>query len=115
MTQYILSAMGNAPDLRERDLEFSITGGFTNKELFQKLSTTVEEVIAQLQKQTDDSLLKIKSVQGFSKTGISIVLHVTEHYSYHTGQIAIITKLIANRDLGFYKGYNLNVKNGNAE
>jgi len=36
---------------------------------------------------------------------------VIEHFSYHTGQIAIIAKYLKNVDLGFYAGQDLNVKN----
>jgi uncharacterized damage-inducible protein DinB len=38
-------------------------------------------------------------------------IHVVEHYSYHTGQIAFWTKLLRDKDLGFYAGVDLNVKN----
>ena len=42
---------------------------------------------------------------------VEIVLHVVEHYSYHTGQIAFWTKLLKDKDLGFYSGMDLTVKN----
>jgi uncharacterized damage-inducible protein DinB len=56
--------------------------------------------------------VRIRQVQGFSLTGIGIIIHVTEHYSYHTGQIALLTKLLKDRDLAFYAGIDLNKKNG---
>jgi uncharacterized damage-inducible protein DinB len=111
MTQYVLSGLGELPDNRKRDQEFETKGGFTKAELIHKLNTVVEEVIAVIEHQTTDSLLQTRTVQGFTKTGMAIVLHITEHYSYHTGQIALLTKLMTNKDLGFYKGYNLNQKN----
>jgi hypothetical protein len=37
-----------------------------------------------------------------------------EHYSYHTGQIALLTKLMKNMDLRFYEGIDLNRKNSEA-
>jgi uncharacterized damage-inducible protein DinB len=111
MTQYVLSSLGGQPDNRERDKEFSAEGGFTKQELFQKLSSVVAKVVHVLEEQDEASLLHTRTVQGFTKTGLSIVLHITEHYSYHTGQIALLTKLITNKDLGFYKGFDLNAKN----
>ncbi len=111
MTQYVLSSLDNIPDVRERDKEFSTESGISKTELFEKLSSTVTDVIKVIEKQTDELLLQIRSVQGFSKSGVGIIIHVTEHYSYHCGQIALITKLITNKDLEFYKGYNLNTKN----
>jgi uncharacterized damage-inducible protein DinB len=71
----------------------------------------VHSVIEEIQIHDEDSLLKTRTVQGFEKNGIAIILHITEHYSYHTGQIALLTKLMTNEDLGFYKGLDLNIKN----
>lgn len=111
MTQYVLSSLGGEPDNRERDKEFSAQGGFTKKELMLKLSTVVTKAVNVLEEQDETSLINTRTVQGFKKTGLSIVLHITEHYSYHTGQIALLTKLITNKDLEFYKGFDLNAKN----
>lgn len=111
MTQYVLSSLGGLPDERQRDLEFSTTVGLTKEELFAKLSTVVTAVAEVVRQQDDASLLQTRTVQGFQKTGVAIILHITEHYSYHTGQIALLTKLMTNQDLGFYKGLDLNKKN----
>lgn len=111
MTQYVLSSLGGKPDLRERDKEFSAKSGYTKDELYKKLSSVVHSVIEEIQIHDEDSLLKTRTVQGFEKNGIAIILHITEHYSYHTGQIALLTKLMTNEDLGFYKGLDLNQKN----
>jgi uncharacterized damage-inducible protein DinB len=46
----------------------------------------------------------------YNLTGLGIIVHVTEHLSYHTGQIALLTKLITEKDLGFYAGLDLNKK-----
>ena len=113
MTQYVLSSLGGEPDNRERDKEFSAEGGYTKEQLLSRLSTVVTKVITVVEQQEKASLLKTRSVQGFTKTGLSIILHITEHYSYHTGQIALLTKLMTNQDLGFYKGLDLNKKNVN--
>ena len=113
MTQYVLSSLGGEPDNRERDKEFSAEGGYTKEQLLSRLSSVVTKVIAVVEQQDEASLLKTRSVQGFTKTGLSIILHITEHYSYHTGQIALLTKLMTNQDLGFYKGLDLNKKNVN--
>ena len=111
MTQYVLSSLGGKADLRERDKEFSAKGGLTKEQLFKKLSAVVHSVIEEIQTHDEESLLKTRTVQGFEKNGIAIILHITEHYSYHTGQIALLTKLMTNKDLGFYKEMDLNKKN----
>ena len=55
-------------------------------------------------------LAEERTVQGFNESVISILIHVTEHFSYHTGQIAFYTKLLLDCDLGFYSDYDLNIK-----
>jgi uncharacterized damage-inducible protein DinB len=111
MTQYVISSLGKVEDKRERDKEFSVTGGFSKKELMEKLNTTVTEVTRVIRNTGENEYLRVRTVQGFSYTGIGMVVHITEHYSYHTGQIALLTKLLKNKDLGFYKGVDLNAKN----
>ncbi|HMQ80049.1 MAG TPA: DUF1572 family protein, partial [Ignavibacteria bacterium] len=59
----------------------------------------------------EGSLSKSYVIQGSSMSGIAAVVHVTEHYSYHTGQIVYLTKSLKDTDTGFYKGANLNAKN----
>jgi len=112
ITQYIISSIGGKADNRERDKEFATKGGFTKAELFQKLQDTIDTAVSVIKDCSENELLKVRTVQGFSLSGIGIIVHVTEHYSYHTGQIALITKLITNKDLGFYAGLNLNTLNG---
>ncbi len=111
--QYIVSALGEAEDTRVRDKEFSIKSGFTKAALLRQLNSTILEAIEIIKKSDDDKLGRIYSVQGFQLSGVGIIIHVTEHYSYHTGQIAFWTKQLKNKDLRFYNGIDLNVKNKN--
>ena len=112
--QYAISSLGNMEDVRERDKEFSVAGGHSKSELIKKLIVTVEEAKSIIQNIGSDELLRKRQVQGYYQSGIGIILHVTEHYSYHTGQIIFWTKLLKNKDLGFYAGIDLNVKNDNS-
>lgn len=109
--QWVISSLGNIADSRQRDTEFAAGGGYTKVELKEKLFSTIEEAKAIIKNITLPQILKKRKVQGYSYSGISIILHVTEHYSYHTGQIIFWTKLLKNKDLGFYAGVDLNVKN----
>jgi uncharacterized damage-inducible protein DinB len=111
--QYAISSLGNIEDIRERDKEFAADGGYSKSELIKKLITTVEEAKIIIQNIDSDELLRKRKVQGYYYSGIGIIIHVTEHYSYHTGQIIFWTKLLKNKDLGFYAGINLNIKNEN--
>ena len=113
ITQYMIAALGNAADQRKRALEFATIGGFKKKELIEKLQVTIGQANAILMNIDLAGLLKKYSVQGFHLSGIGIVIHVTEHLSYHTGQIAFWLKQLKNKDLGFYAGVDLNAKNEN--
>jgi len=56
----------------------------------------------------------VRSVQGFSFSGVGVIIHAVEHYSYHTGQIAFWVKQLKEKDLGFYNGTDLNIKNNDS-
>lgn len=109
--QYAIASLGNVADSRERQKEFDATSGYTCQELSNKITTTINDAIETISAASDDEMMRVRVVQGFSMTGIGICIHVTEHLSYHTGQIAVHTKLLRDKDLGFYAGMNLDVTN----
>ena len=109
--QYAISSLGGAPDSRVRDAEFAAREGHTKQELQERLVATVEEAKMCMLRTSPEALLRVRTVQGFELSGMGIIIHVTEHYSYHTGQIAFWTKILQQEDLRFYGGIDLNVKN----
>ncbi len=111
ITQYVISSLGEQPDMRERDAEFAITSGMNKETLLRNLNRTVAEAIAVIKNTSVDQWVEKRDVQGFNFSGIGVVLHAVEHYSYHTGQIAFFTKELRNSPLGFYAGTDLNIKN----
>ena len=111
ITQYILSAIGGKKDTRIREKEFDIESRTDMKKLISRHERVVNEAISIMLIAHKKDLRRKYLVQGFEKTGLEIILHVVEHYSYHTGQVAQAVKLMKNVDLGFYKGKNLNVLN----
>ena len=111
MTQYIISSLGGNEDLRERDKEFSTREGYSKDQLLEKLQLTVESCVQVINSLSYEDLMEVRSVQGYEYSGIGNIMHVVEHYSYHTGQIAFWTKLLKDKDLGFYAGLDLNKKN----
>nr|WP_299485225.1 DinB family protein [uncultured Allomuricauda sp.] len=111
ITQYGIASLQGLDDNRNRDEEFETLSGYAKSELLQKLSETVETAKQSFSNAPDDELTKKRSVQGFEFSGIGNIVHVVEHFSYHTGQIALWTKILNNQDLGFYDGIDLTVKN----
>ncbi|MRX63958.1 DinB family protein [Maribacter luteus] len=111
INQYVISSLGQQEDTRERDLEFETRSGHTKTELLEKLKETVETAKRVINDASIEQFVRKRDVQGFYFSGIGVVLHAVEHYSYHTGQIAFWTKQLKNTDLGFYDGLDLNIKN----
>ena len=109
--QYIISGLGNEKDFRERDMEFNARGGISKSKLYIKLFSLVQQATELIRNLDLNALQTKRSVQGFKLSGMGIVIHVVEHFSYHTGQIAFWTKMIKNVDLGFYRDLDLNQKN----
>ena len=109
--QYIISSLGETEDIRNRDLEFSTSQSVSKSQMLAELEDTVDSAKRVIFDAGLDRLLKIRSVQGFSLSGVGVIIHVVEHYSYHTGQIAFWVKQLKNKDLGFYDGVDLKIKN----
>lgn len=109
VTQWIGAGIGKQPDKRMRDLEFSTTEQISAERLMNKLLELRAVTDPSLAMVDDSNLLDPISVQGFEETALSVMIHVIEHFSYHTGQIAMIGKYLTGADLGFYKDLDLNV------
>lgn len=105
--QWVVSGLGGAPDTRERAKEFSERGPIATAALMEKLDGTMAEVSRVLSKLDPDSLLEPRKVQGFDESGVSILVHLVEHFSYHVGQISYIVKSHKALDLKYYEGIEL--------
>jgi len=99
--QWIVSGLGGTPDGRVRDLEFSEAGPIKSRTLIARLRRAVTDAGRVMGKLDGDALARIYSIQGFRVTGLRAVFHVAEHFSHHTGQIILLTKLLDGRDLKF--------------
>jgi uncharacterized damage-inducible protein DinB len=108
--QYVCSGIGGQKDVRNRDEEFQLTSACSPKDLKVQMSLLEKDVLEVVNNLTDEKLTSVYRVQGFEESGISIIIHVIEHFSYHVGQIAQQTKLLVDQDLGFYAGLDLNAK-----
>ena len=101
LRQWIISGLGGAPDMRARDTEFSERGPIPRRMLIKQLKTTVREACETIDRLSAETLLQDFSIQGFHVSGLVAILHVYEHFAYHAGQIAYITKLRCGQDLRF--------------
>ncbi|MEM7162273.1 MAG: DinB family protein [Bacteroidota bacterium] len=106
--QWIFSGLLGAKDMRTRSLEFSSRNNHAKTELNDILTNLSVDLKKKLPLLHDIDLSQEKTIQGFEENGVSILMHVVEHFSYHTGQIALLTKAMKNKDLGFYGNSHLN-------
>jgi uncharacterized damage-inducible protein DinB len=100
--QWIGCGLGGAPDERQRDAEFAAAGGVQAEELLARLRATVEQACGILERLDATALAARVSIQGFELTRLAAVLHVTEHMSWHAGQIAWIAKARAGARHGLH-------------
>ena len=108
--QWIITGIGGAKDVRERWKEFDEKGPLPRADLINRLNSTLQEAAQVLRTADRVKLTQERTVQGEVETGVAVILHVTEHFSYHVGQISLHTKLLKNIDLGYYKERDLNVR-----
>ena len=101
--QWLVDSFNRTPDGRDRPSEFSADGGLTGAELLAKLGATVEKGVAVLDRLTEAELAAPYEIQGYHVTGLAAVYQVIEHFGLHYGQIAYVTKMLKDQDLGFYK------------
>ena len=106
--QWIMSGLDQQKDRRERDLEFSERGPIAKSVLIDMLNNLVHDLDQSLNRISHIDLTQVRTVQSvFTEDGVSILVHVIEHFSYHVGQITYITKLIKNVDTGYYENVEL--------
>jgi uncharacterized damage-inducible protein DinB len=100
--QWIVSGVGGAPDARVRDAEFAQRETIARGELLTLLRTTLADVDAVLAALTPETLLERRAIQNSDVDVLEAIFHVTEHFSMHTGQIIMLTKMLTSSDMRFY-------------
>jgi uncharacterized damage-inducible protein DinB len=100
--QWIVCGVGSAPDARNRDAEFEQRDMIPRDELLALLRSTLSDVQSTLQSVDPSTLLQRRKIQGNDVDLLEAIFHVTEHFSMHTGQIFLLTKLLTSTDLCFY-------------
>ena len=105
--QWIVCGVGGAVSTRDRDAEFAQRDTIERDRLLSLLRTTIADVDTTLrdlgpQLHDPQTLLERRTIQGSDVDVLEAIFHVTEHFSMHTGQIIMLTKLLTSSDLRFY-------------
>jgi len=101
--QWIVCGVGGQPDARNRDSEFAQRETIPRDELLTLLHSTLSEVRETLAALDPSVLLEHRKIQGNDVELLEAIFHVTEHFSMHTGQIIMLTKMLSSSDLRFYE------------
>lgn len=104
--QWLVTSFNRDTDERDRPAEFAAQGKIPGAALLQTLDATLAEAAQVLDRLTEADLIAPYEIQGFHGTGLTAIYHVVEHFSLHYGQVAYITKMLRDQDLGFYKELN---------
>jgi uncharacterized damage-inducible protein DinB len=107
LRQWVLSALAGEPDARRRSAEFAEEGGSApaRDDLLAGLAEVVGRVQGVMRGLGPRDLERAVRVQGYDTTGLGVVLHVTEHMSYHAGQVVFVAKQLLGEPAGidFYR------------
>lgn len=101
--QWVVSGIGGAPDMRQREAEFRPGRELPSAELLSLLEETMAEVDEVLAELSADELGSERVIQGMQLTVLDALYQVVEHFSMHTGQIIYVAKLRSGQDLGFWE------------
>ncbi|HEX8891134.1 MAG TPA: DinB family protein [Pyrinomonadaceae bacterium] len=101
--QWIVCGVGGRVDERKRQQEFDERARLPREELLARLRQTVAEVDDTLARFETEHILERRQIQGCDVNVLEAIFHVVEHFSMHTGQIILLTKMQKSLDLKFYE------------
>ena len=90
--QWIVSGVGGAPDVRDRQSEFDQRAPIAVTDLVDRLEQTISDVDRVLAALSPADLHTRRTIQANDVTVLEAVYHVVEHFSMHTGQIILLAK-----------------------
>ena len=97
--QWIIGGVGQRANERQRQAEFDERSHIPGPTLVANLAATVHEAVDVIRTVEPASLLAQRRIQDHDVTVFGAIYHVVEHFSTHTGQIVLLTKLRSGKDL----------------
>ena len=101
--QWILHGIDQQPDVRQRDDEFALAPSTSSAEALAAFTDTVEEAAQVIAALPAERLLAVIDPQPTgtwrNPTILEAIFKVVAHLDHHTGQIILLTKQLARRDL----------------
>jgi len=97
--QWIVGGVGERANARQRQTEFDERSHVPGALLVSNLKATVNEAVGVIRAVDHASLRSPRRIQDYDTTVFGAIYHVVEHFSTHTGQIVLLTKLRSGKDL----------------
>ena len=101
--QWIVSGVGGAVDVRDRQSEFDQRDAIPVSELIDRLEQTILDADRVLGRLSGDDLYTRRVIQNNDVTVLEAIYHVVEHFSMHTGQIILLAKADQADRIRFYE------------
>ena len=92
LRQWIVSGVGGAADVRERQKEFDQRSSTPKTELIQQIESAVADAKMALSGTSAEELLRIRPIQGNDVTGMQAILHSAAHFRGHTQEVVHMTR-----------------------
>lgn len=100
--QWVLGGLAGREIQRDRQAEFDARGGAEVEALLAELHETVREACGVIRGMEEAHLAWEFSIQSYRVSGAAAVMHVVEHFAFHTGQIVTMTKAMLDVDVSLY-------------
>src|SRR3982751_4759685 len=101
--QWIVSGVGGARDVRDRQSEFDQRTPVSITMLIDRLEQTISDVDRVLASLTAADLQTRRVIQANDVSVLEAIYHVVEHFSMHTGQIILLAKADQPDRVRFYE------------
>jgi len=101
--QWIVSGVGGARDLRDRQSEFDHRTPLSITMLIDRLKQTISDVDRVLASLVPADLQTRRVIQANDVSVLEAIYHVVEHFSMHTGQIILLAKADQPDRVRFYE------------
>ena len=110
ISQWLINTLSQTGFRRNRAEEFKEDKSFERNNLQKIIDQLERDLLKCIDQVNIDYLITEFTIQGFKTSGYGIINHVTEHCSYHCGQITLLTKIILDIDTAYYEGMDLEEK-----
>lgn len=106
LRQWGIVGVKNLTDTRDREWEFTAADGLSRQELLEKLTETVTEAQQVFSELSPTDLMAARRIQGFDLTVLQAIGHTVTHFTGHTHQVIMLTRMMLGDEYRFAWGPN---------